>query len=412
MSKGQKEKVQGLAHTIDLGFETLEKPQIVATKGGKMTIGIPKANLSSECRIPLTPESVEVLVSRGLDVSVESEAGIKAGFTDQQYSEAGAQIVYDRKAIFNAQIVVQMCPISADELEWMTPNQIILSPIHVPQMTNEVMMGVLNQKVIALAFEYIKDEVKHFPIVSALSEIAGRASMLIAGQLLNNEHGGLGVLPGGVSGVKPTNVVILGAGTVGEAAARTALGLGAQVKIFDNNVYKLRRIQNNLGQRVYTSIINPRIIEEELKNADLAIGAIHSKKARTPIIVTEDMVQKMPEKSVIIDISIDQGGVFETSEVTTVDHPTFVKHGVIHYCVPNISTIYPVTASAALSAILLPLLLEAEEFGGFEQALIKRKGLRKGVYAYKGKLTNVYLSEKFNYKYTDLELLMATGFGN
>lgn len=411
MSSGS-DITKSLAQQSGIRFETLEQPLGSVQNNQELRIGIPKSNTFSECRVPLTPESVEVMVARGQQISVEAGAGLKAGFSDQDYSEAGAKIVYDAREIFQAHIVVKMSPITAEELDWMTAGQIILSPIHLPTMTNEVMMGILSKKVIALAYEYIKDEVKHYPIVHAFSEIGGRASMLIAGQLLNNQNGGQGLLLGGVAGVKPTKVIILGAGTVGESAARAAMGFGSQVKVFDNNIYKLRRLQNNLGQRMYTSIINPRILAEELKTADVAIGAIHSKIARTPIIVTEEMVQGMPEQSVIIDVSIDQGGVFETSELTSMDKPTFVKYGVIHYCVPNISSMFPVTASNAISNILYPMFLTAQENGGFEEAIRQKKGLRKGVYAYKGKLTNEYLSQRFEYKYTDLELLMATGFGN
>ncbi len=411
MSSSNQEMGKPMGQSVNTGFDTLEKTLEKPEGTKQLVIGIPKANTYSECRVPLTPESVEVLVARGQQVMLESGAGVKAGYSDQKYSEAGAKIVYNQKDIFDSHIVVKMSPISEEELDWMTPGQIILSPIHLPKMTNKVLMGILNKKIISLAFEYIKDEVKHFPIVHALSEIGGRACILIAGQIMNNQSNGKGLLIGGVSGVQPSKVVILGAGTVGEAAARTALGLGAEVKIFDNNIYKLRRLQNNLGTRLYTSIVNPKLLANELKTADLAIGAIHSKIARTPVIVTEEMVQNMPEKSVIIDVSIDQGGVFETSEVTSLQNPTFEKYGVIHYCVPNISTLYPITASMAISNILYPLLLEAQESGGFEEALRRKKGLRKGVYAYKGKLTNQYLSQRFDYKYTDLELLMATGFG-
>ena len=393
-------------------IETLERPLKVDHDESALHIGIPKVEKKDEYRIPLTPQAVKVLTKRGNVVLLESGAGMGANFTDHDYSEAGAKIVFNKKDVYQSHILVKMSPITEKELDYFHAGQFILSPISLPQLSEPVLLGLMNKKVIALAFEYIKDEVKNFPIVHALSEIAGRASVLIAGNIMNNQSsGGNGLLLGGVTGVKPAKVIILGAGTVGESATRASLGLGAQVKVFDDNIYKLRRIQNNLGNRLYTSILNPETIEEELKSADLVIGAIHSKIARTPILVTEHMVQQMPEGSVIVDVSIDQGGVFETSELTSISQPTFEKHGVVHYCVPNISSMYPGTASRAISNILMPLFNNAHESGGFENYLKLSKGFRKGVYAYKGKLTNLYLSQRFHQKYTDFELLMATGFG-
>ena len=404
--------VKSIAHQHQASWSTQERPLKLKEGGESLHIGIPKVKSDDECRIPLTPEAVNVLTSRGNKVWIEAGAGERAKFKDNDYSEAGAKIVYDHKEIYDAHILIKMEPIKEEELEYLRAGQFILSPIHLPKMESKILFGLLNKKVIALAFEYIKDEVKNYPIVHALSEIAGRASVLLAGNIMNNQSpGGNGILLGGVTGVRPAKVIILGAGTVGESAARAAFGLGAQVKIFDNNIYKLRRLQNNLSQRLYTSILNPEVVEAELKTADLVIGAIHSKIARTPIIVTEKMVQQMPEGAVIIDVSIDQGGIFETSEVTTIKEPTFEKHGVVHYCVPNISSMYPVTSSRAISNILLPMILSACDQGGFENDLQNHKGLRKGVYTYKGKLTNEYLSYRFQHKYTDFELLMATGFG-
>lgn len=408
----QADIVKSIAQQQKASWQTQERPLQVNTGSELLHIGIPKVNSDDESRVPLTPDAVKVLTGWGNKVWIESGAGNRANFKDNDYSEAGAKIVYDRKDVYKSHILIKMEPITEEELDFLSAGQLILSPIHLPKMESKIIFGLLSKRVITLAFEYIKDEVKNYPIVHALSEIAGRASVLLAGNIMNNQSpGGNGFLLGGVTGVQPAKVIILGAGTVGESAARAAFGLGAQVKIFDNNIYKLRRLQNNLNQRLYTSILNPQVVEFELQSADLVIGAIHSKIARTPIVVTEHMVQQMPEGSVIIDVSIDQGGVIETSEVTSIKNPTFTKHGVIHYCVPNITSMYPVTSSRAISNILLPMILSACEQGGFENSLQNHKGLRKGVYTFKGKLTNEYLSSRFQHKYTDFELLMATGFG-
>lgn len=392
-------------------IDVLEKPMKLGLSNQSLHIGIPKATTFNESRVPLTPEAVKTLTSRGNEVWVEAGAGEKANFPDNEYSEAGAKIVYDLEEIFKAHIVVKMSPITKAELDFIQPNQFILSPIHLPEMKEEIIDGLLKKQAITLAFEYIKDEVKNFPIVHALSEIAGRACVLIAGELMSSRTGGNGLLLGGVSGVRPAKVIILGAGTVGESCARVAIGLGADVKVFDNNIYKLRRLQNNLSTRLFTSIINPELLEREFEYADLVIGAIHSKGARTPIIVSEEMIQNMLEGSVVMDISIDQGGIFATSETTSIKQPTFKKFGVTHYCVPNITSMYPRTSSRAISNILSPLLLEGYENGGFETLLSIKKGLRKGVYTYKGRLTNQYLSERFKRKFTNVELVIPSGFG-
>jgi len=260
-----------------------------------------------------------------------------------------------------------------------------------------------------LAYEYLQDESGAYPIVRAISEIAGSTAVLIASEYLSNVNKGQGVILGGIAGIPPTRVLILGAGIVGQNVARTALGLGATVKVFDNSVYKLMRLQDNLGHRIYTSVTNPSILQQELAKADVAVGAIHSESGRAPMIVTEDMVRSMQPGSVIIDVSIDQGGCFETSRITSHDKPVFIEHEVIHYCVPNISSRVSKTASFAISNILTPILLKTQKYGGFENYLLRSKGTRHGVYMYHGSLTNKHLSKKFQMKYTDLDLIMTVG---
>jgi alanine dehydrogenase len=265
----------------------------------------------------------------------------------------------------------------------------------------------MEKKVTAIAYDFIKDDDGIFPVVRAMSEIAGNTAILIASEHLSNNLGGQGQMFGGISGITPTNVVILGAGAVGEFAARSALGLGAMVKVFNNSIYKLRRIQDNIGQRICTSIIQPRILAKALTTADVVVGAIRAADGgRTPCIVSEEMVSKMKKGSVIVDVSIDKGGCFETSEVTTHENPTFVKHGVIHYCVPNIASRVARTASYALSNVLAPALLEAGENGGIESTIRKYSGVRNGIYVYKGVLTNKYLGETFSLPYKDMNLLL------
>lgn len=385
----------------------LEETLDVRRKPENLYIGIPKETTFQENRVALTPEAVSVLVNNGHHVAVEHGAGEGSHFYDTDYSEVGAHIVFDKKELYLAQIIVKSAPISESEVGLLRPGQVVISPIHLPTLKEELVKRLMNKRITALCFETLKDEAGTYPIVRSMSEIAGSAVMLIAGQYLGSTTLGKGVLLGGISGVPPTKVVIIGAGVVGEFAARTALALGSSVKIFDNNIYKLKRLQNNIGVRLYTSVINPHTLAEQLQNTDIAVGALSSQSGRTPIVVTEAMVSNMKAGSVIVDVSIDRGGCFETSEVTTHEKPVFKKYDVLHYCVPNIPSGFARTASQAISNVLMPLLLDAAKDGGLDNLIWKKQGVRQGIYLYKGMLTNFYLSEKFKLKYADLELLLA-----
>ena len=373
----------------------------------QLSIGIPLEIDDMENRVALVPNSVKTLIGFGHEVTIQSSAGENSNYSDHAYSEAGAEIVQTAKEVFECNVIIKVAPPTIDELDYFHSNQILIAPLQLPSVTEEYLLKLKQKKVIAVAMEYLQSNDGSFPVVRIMGEIAGITAMHTAAELLSNIKGGRGVLLGGISGVPPAKVVILGAGVVGEFATRTALGLGASVRIFDNNIYKLMRIQQGAGRQLHTSSIDQVYLGYQLLSADVVIGAIHSKVGRTPVIVTEEMVTKMKEGSVIIDISIDQGGCFETSEMTTHKKPTFVKHGVIHYCVPNIASKVSRTASVAVSNILTPLLLKAGEAAGIENMLFVHSGIRHGVYMYKGVLTNEYLGKKFSMKYTDLDLLMT-----
>lgn len=391
-------------------LETQTEMLEVQRKPNKLFIGIPKEVTLQENRVALVPSSVATLVANGHRVVVQSDAGERSNFSDHDYSEAGADIAYSAEQVYKAGVVIKVAPPTLKEIELMQPNQILISPLQLPIISADYINRLRQKRVIALAMEYIKDDSDTFPVVRIMSEMAGLSAMLTAAELLATTSGGKGVLLGGISGVPSAQVVILGAGIVAEYATRTALGLGAEVRIFDDNVYKLKRIQNYIGHSLYTSAINPIYLERELITADVAIGAIHSKTGRTPVIVSEELVMKMKPGSVIIDVSIDQGGCFATSEVTSLDKPTFVKHDVIHYCVPNIASRVSRTASAAVSNILTPLLLKAGSTSSIEHLLFSDYGLRHGVYTYKGCLTNEYLGQRFNIKATALDLLITSNW--
>ncbi len=389
-------------------YETLEETLDIKPKGAKLHIGIPKETAFQENRIALTPDGVGVLVSNGHEVIIESTAGAGSKYTDKDYSEAGAKIDYDRKEVFKAPILVKSAPIVEEDLSLIQDNQTIISPIHLSAMKGEYLEKMMEKKITALSFENLKDDSGTYPIVRSMSEIAGGAVMLIAGQYLGSSNNGKGVLLGGISGIPPTKVIIIGAGVVGEFATRTALALGASVKVFDNNVYRLKRLQNNLGVRVWTSVIEPKIIAKQLKTCEVAVGAVSSEFGRTPIMVSEDMVAAMRPGSVIIDVSIDRGGCFETSQITSHQRPTFIKHDVIHYCVPNIPSGFARTASQAINNVLTPLLISVSDEGGMEEMVWHNFNLRNGIYMFKGHMTDIYLSQRFDLKYTDLNLLIAS----
>ena len=384
-----------------------EQLEAVKTKNNSLFIGVPKETSLQERRVPLVPQDVELLVNNGHEVLIESKAGEKANFSDNDYSEAGAQIAYDTKAVFKADIILKVEPLSPEELDLMQQGQTLISTLQLPVQPKDFLKKLIEKKVTAIAYDYIKDNTGSFPVIRAMSEIAGNSSILIAAEYLSNVNGGQGLMMGGISGVKPTEVVIFGAGAVAEFATRAALGLGASVKVFSNNTSKLRRLQDALGRRVYTSTLQPKVIANALKHADVAIGAMRSPKSRSPIIVSEEMVQNMPEGSVIVDVSIDQGGCFETSRVTTHANPTYKLHDVIHYCVPNIPSRSARTASYALSNIFAPVIIELGDGGGIDHYIRKILSVRSGIYLYKGMLTNPFLAEEFGLPYKDLDLLLA-----
>tara|TARA_R110001632_G_scaffold102664_5_gene211113 strand:- start:1881 stop:3077 length:1197 start_codon:yes stop_codon:yes gene_type:complete len=372
---------------------------------GELYIGLPKETHFEEKRICLTPDAVAALSAHGHRIVVESGAGEGSNYSDKEYSEAGAKISHDTKEAFACNIVLKVEPPTADEIEMINPQSVLISALQLKTQTKKYFETLAKKKITAVAFDYIKDEHGVYPVVKSLSEIAGTASVLIAAELMSNLNKGNGLLLGNIGGVPPTDVVILGAGTVGEFAARSALGLGARVKVFDNSITKLRNLQHCLNSPIYTSTIQPKTLAKSLRRCDVAIGSIRGKN-RSPVVVSEAMVERMKEGAIIVDVSIDRGGCFETSNVTTHSKPTFEKHGVIHYCVPNIPSRYARTASFAISNMFTPYLLNIAEEGGFENAARFDKSLRNGMYFYHGILTNRTVADWFDLPFRDINLLI------
>ncbi len=396
----------------DIAKQALMQPQEsmleVKQKKYKLYIGIPKETSFQENRVPLTPLSVAALVNNGHDVMLESNAGQAANFSDKDYSEQGAHIVYDIKKLYEADIIIKIAPPTAAEIEMMKPGQVLISALQLSTFKADSLHALINKKITALCFEDLRDEGGSLTVVRAMSEIVGTTSVLIAAEYLSNVFDGKGLMLGGITGVPPTEIVILGAGTVGEYAARTAISLGAEVKVFDPSIYKLRRLQNNIGTRVFTSVVQPIVLEKAITTCDVAIGAMRATDGRSPCLVSESTVSRMKPNSVIIDVSIDQGGCFETSEITNHTHPVFRKYDVIHYCVPNIASRVARTATYALTNIFTPILLDIGEHGSLKNLIWQKSGLRDAVYIYKGHLTNKHMGERFNIPTKDLDLLIVS----
>lgn len=381
--------------------ETLE----ITKQKGELHIGIPKETYFQEKRICLTPDAVNAIVSNGHRVLIEKGAGNEAGFSDKDYSEAGARLTEDTKKVFGCPIILKVEPPTLEELEIIKPKTVLISALQLKTRQKSYFEALSKKKITALAFEFIKDQDHSYPAVKALSEIAGTASVLIAAELMVNAKKGNGLLFGNISGVPPIEVVVIGAGTVGEFAVRSALGLGANVKVFDSSITKLRTIQTNVNRILYTSTVQPKNLMKALLRCDVAIGAVRGQN-RAPIIVTEEMVRNMKKGAVIIDVCVDMGGCFETTEMTSHDNPTFIKHDVIHYGVPNIPARYPKTASISISNIFTPYILEIAESGGLENAIRFDNGLKNGLYFYRGILTNKAVADWFDMPYSDLNLLI------
>lgn len=372
-----------------------------------LLIGIPKEITYQENRVPLVPEAVKFLTDNGHRIMVEAGAGTSAHFTDHDYSEAGAEIVYSPQEVYKANIVLKIAPPTLGELEFTSPGNALISALNVDGRDKEFFKKIISKRITALANELIRDEFGSFPVVKSMSEIVGNTSIILAARYLSHPEYGRGVMLGGFPGIAPTEVVILGAGTVGESAARIALGMGALVKVFDASITRLRRIQKHLNNRVYTSVLQPRLLQDTLMTADIVIGAIGAGEGKSPCVISKEMVKRMKGGSVIIDVSIDQGGCFETSKITNHNDPVFKEYEVTHYCVPNIAASVPHTASHALSNFFAPVIMKIGKAGGMVNLLKTDYPVCRGVYVYNGAITNKHISEHFGLPFRDIELLIS-----
>ena len=378
----------------------------VVKRSQKMKIGIPSDVHKVEYRVPLTPQAVDLLVSYGHEILIEKNAGKSASYSNKDYSEAGATIVESKEETFQCDIVLRISPFSGDEIDLLRGNQVIFSSMQVQAFCQETVQKLMQKKITAIAFEYLENEDGFLPFVHQMSQIAGVTSITIASEYLSKSRNGKGVLFGEVTGVTPAELVIIGTSTAAEYAARAALGLGIFVKVFDTSVYELSKLEEKLGRRIFTSVFYPKVLRKALVSADVVIGAM-SFNTTPKFKVSEELIKKMKEGSVIIDLNVSQGGCFETSECTDFNKPTFVKHGVVHYCVPNSPALVARTASISLSNILIPILLSVGDSGGVDAYIKNSRGFRKGVYVFHGALTNADIGNLFNIPSKDIDLLLA-----
>lgn len=372
-----------------------------------ITIGIPKEITYQENRVPLVPEAVHFLTENQHRVLIETNAGTASHFSDHEYSEAGAEIVNSPGEIYKSKIILKVAPPTLEEIELCSAGNTIISALNQLGRTQDYFKKLIAKKITALAYEMIRDDSGSFPVLRSMSEIVGNTAIIIAARYLSHPEYGRGVMLGGFPGIAPTEVVILGAGTVGENAARAALGMGALVKVFDGSISRLRRIQKHLNNRIFTSILQPKILQENLSTADIVIGAIRAEEGKSPCVISKDMVKRMKSGSVIIDVSIDQGGCFETSKLTDHNQPIFKEYDVTHYCIPNIAASVPHTASNALSNFFAPLLMKVGEAGGMVNMLKQNYPVCRGVYILNGAVTNKHISEYFGLPFRDIDLLIS-----
>jgi alanine dehydrogenase len=393
----------------ETAWETQEEHLAVDAKSAQLQIGLPKEHAMNEHRLLLTPESVQLLVAQGHEIVVETGAGTLAGFPDALYANAGATVALGPEEVFQCAIIAKVAPPTVAEISMMRGGQTMISALQLRTRNRAYFKSLADKKITALALEEVRNSEDQSALRMAMSEIAGQMAARVGASLLaDGAHGSRkGKLMGPIPGVAPARVVVLGAGVAGLSAVRAAHGMGSQVVLMDSNINRLRAAQE-LNPALITEVIQELVVAKRLKKADLVIGALRPVNGRTPVVVSEDAIAAMEPNSVIIDISIDSGGCFESSELTSHENPTYEKHGVIHYCIPNMASAVGHTATIALSNFVAPMLSTLSELGGVEDCLHYDLNMRAGLYLYKGLLTKRHLGEHFDLPFSNDALL----FGN
>jgi alanine dehydrogenase len=360
-----------------------------------MNVGIPKERRELELRVGLTPYGVELLTRAGHTCYVEKEAGLGAGFTDYHYEKAGGRIVYSGEEVYGrANLVLKAVRPTDEELDWLREGQIIAGFLHLAAARRRKIEVLLEKRITAIAYETIKEDDGTLPVLRTMSEVAGRMAPQLAATFLQSDHGGRGVLLSGVPGIPPARVAIIGAGVLGTNAARTFLGLGADVFVLDRNLDRLREIDQEFNGLITTMVAYPFNIARVARFAEVLIGTVLAPGARAPIVVTREMVHSMKKGAVILDFSIDQGGCVETSRPTTLRDPVFIEEGVVHFCVPNVPGAVPRTATHAFNNAIWPYIRRTAEVG-LKQAMEDLPALARGIATRDGEIVNEALAAAY-----------------
>ena len=390
---------------IDISLLCEEQLKECETNKNGITIGIPKENLVEEKRLILTPEAVAILTLRGHRIVLERGAGEGICYSDVEYSEAGALLSESAEEVFASDIVLKIAPPTPSEVLMMRPRTTLFSMMYLDAFLPQSIELMLERKITAIAYNMLLDEDNQYCVMNAIAEIEGIASISIASQLMSNASGGKGILLGGVPGNAPTEVVILGADHAGITAARAAMSMGALVKIFDENINRLRNVKNTLGN-VFTSTYHPNVLHHAFVSADVVIGAIPCTKGMIENPISEELIRCMKKGALIVDLCMHQGGCFETTSMQIARKPEFFKvFGVFHYCKPNISSLYARTTAIAVSNIFLPLLIRIGDLGGINAQIKVSSNFRSGVYIYGGRCVCPFVASFFNKPFADLTLL-------
>ena len=365
------------------------------------TVGVPKEIKNHEYRVGATPSVVKALVDAGHKVLVETNAGAKIGYPDEMYRHAGANIVEHPKDVYKADMIIKVKEPQASEFPLLREGQLLFTYLHLapdPVQTK----ALVDSGCVAIAYETVTDHEGRLPLLTPMSEIAGRISVQVGATALQIANGGKGVLLGGVPGVFPAKVVVIGGGVVGTEAARMALGLGAEVTILDTNLVRLRQLDALWGPRLKTLYSSQMTLAEAVQSADLVIGAVLIPGKLAPKLVTRQMISTMTPGSVVVDVAIDQGGCFETSRTTSHSQPTYEVDGVLHYCVPNMPGACAKTSTQALTNATMPYVLKLAS-KGYKQAMLDDPGLRKGLNVAFGKVTHPEVARDLGYTYVPFE---------
>ncbi|ARB77571.1 MULTISPECIES: alanine dehydrogenase [Staphylococcus] len=367
-----------------------------------MKIGIPKEIKNNENRVGLSPSGVHALVEQGHEVLVETNAGMGSFFEDIDYEQAGAKIINDASDVWDVEMVIKVKEPLESEYQYFKEGLILFTYLHLAN-EEKLTQALIDNKVVGIAYETVQLPDRSLPLLTPMSEVAGRMSAQIGAEFLQKVKGGMGILLGGVPGVPKARVSIIGGGQAGTNAAKIALGLGADVTILDVNPKRLQELDDLFDGRIHTIMSNPLNIENAVKESDLVIGAVLIPGAKAPNLVTEDMIKQMKDGAVVVDIAIDQGGIFETTDkITTHDDPTYIKHGVVHYAVANMPGAVPRTSTIALNNATLPYAqLLANK--GYKEAFKANQPLSQGLNTYKGHVTNKGVAEAFNLEYLSVE---------